>query len=148
MLRNISYKFRFNKFKHNKIRFNKIRSIKFRNNNFMKYNIRAVIIGITVLLVVVMFFPHFFRNTYKVTVTNKQIIKHNNVDTYFIYAQTEKGDIKVFENTNNFMEFKFNSQDLYWAMAINKKYEVKAYGLSITPFSCYQNIIKVKAIDK
>jgi hypothetical protein len=120
----------------------------YRNNHFIKSKVGAVIIGVIIIIVVIMFFPHFFRNTYKVTVTNKQIIKRNNVDTYFIYTQMENGKIKVFENTNNLLELKFNSSDLYFAMAIDKKYEVKAYGLSIPSLASYQNIKKVKGIAK
>jgi hypothetical protein len=82
-----------------------------------------------------------------VTITNKQVIKRNNIDKYFIYTQTEEGNIKVYENTDNFLELKFNSEDIYWAIAINKKYEVRAYGLNMPLFSSYQNIIKVKGIE-
>jgi hypothetical protein len=115
---------------------------KFRNNNFIKFKIGALII----IVIIIMVFPHLVRNTYNVTITNKRIVKHNNIDRYLIYAQAEDGNIKVFEDNNNFLELKFISEDLYWAMEINRKYEVKAYGLNIPALSDYQNIIKVKWI--
>jgi hypothetical protein len=125
------------------------RPYKFKYYNFMKSRIRAVtvIISVIVILVVIMFLPHFIRSTHIVTITNKQVIKRNNINKYFIYTQTEEGDIKVYENADNFLELKFNSEDIYWAIAINKKYQVRAYGLNIPLFSSYQNIIKVKGIE-
>ncbi|GIM28369.1 hypothetical protein CPJCM30710_10350 [Clostridium polyendosporum] len=120
----------------------------FRNNNFIKFRIGAVIISVIVTIGVIMFFPHFFRNTYIVTITNKRIIKHDNVDTYLIYSQMEDGNIKIFENVNSLPELKFNSEALYWSLTINRKYEVKAYGLSIPSLSYYQNIVKVKGVEK
>ncbi len=61
----------------------------FRNSSFIKFRIGAVIISIIVTIGVIMFFPHFFRNTYIVTITNKRIIKHDNIDTYLIYSLTQ-----------------------------------------------------------
>lgn len=133
MLRNISYKFRRNRF---------------RRNRFMKSQPGAIviIIGIILILSISMLFPHFIRNTYKVTITNKQIVKHNNTDEYLIYTQTEDGDIRVFQNTNNFLELKFNSKDLYLAISINREYEVRAYGFNIPILTHYQNIVKIKGL--
>ncbi|MFL0268851.1 DUF1523 domain-containing protein [Candidatus Clostridium radicumherbarum] len=120
----------------------------FRNNNFIKFRIGAVIISIIVIIGVIMVFPHFLRNTYIVTITNKRIIKSNNTDKYLIYSQTEDGKIKIFQDTNSLLELKFLSEDIYWGLGLHKKYEVKAYGLDIPLFSYYQNIINVKGIDK
>jgi predicted metalloprotease len=126
----------------------KHRPYKFKYYNFMKSRIGAVtVISSVIVVVVIMFLPHFIRSTHIVTITNKQVINRNNIDKYFIYTQTEEGNIKVYENTDNFLELKFNSKDLYWGIAINKKYEVRAYGLNIPLFSSYQNIIKVKGIE-
>lgn len=119
---------------------------KFRYNNFIKSKIGTVKIIVILMVVVIIFLPHFCRYTYKVTITNKQIIKHNNVDRYLIYTQTEDGSIMVFEDKNNLLELKFNSGDLYLAMEINREYEVRAYGLNIPLLSDYPNIIKVKGL--
>lgn len=131
MIRSIYFKF-----KHNN----------FRYNNFIKSKADAAIAIISVILIVnvIMFFPHLIRNTYNVTITNKKILKRNNTNEYLIYTQTEDGKIKVFKDTNNFLELKFNSEDLYWAISINKKYEVRAYGFNIPLLLDYQNIVKVK----
>jgi len=122
-------------------------SYKFRNKNFPKFKIGAIIISIIVILGVITLFPHLFRNTYIVTIANKRIIRHDNIDTYLIYTQMEDGNIKVFQDTNNLLEFKTRSEDMYWGMIINKKYEIRAYGLNIPLLSFYQNIVEVKGVQ-
>ena len=119
----------------------------FRRRNFLEFRIGKVIIGVIVMLGVIMIFPHFFRNTYTVTIANKRVITNDNIDTYLIYAQMENGNIKVFENTNSLLEFKIHSEDVYWGLIIKRKYEIKSYGLSIPLLSSYQNIIKVKGVE-
>ena len=95
---------------------------------------------------VIIFFPHFFRNTYIVTIANKRVIRRDNIDRYLIYTQMEDGNIKIFEDTNSLIEFKIHSEDVYWGLIINRKYEIKAYGLNIPLLSSYQNIIKAKGV--
>ena len=121
-------------------------SYQFRNKFFLKFKIRKIIISVIVIIGVIIFFPHFFRNTYIVTIANKRVITRNNIDTYLIYAQMEDGNIKVFEDNNSLLEFKIHSQDVYWGLTINRKYEIKAYGLSIPLLLSYQNIIKIKGV--
>ena len=145
MIRGISYKFRYNKSRHNTSRYNKFKSNKYKKT---KARILIIVIGVIVIAGIIMLFPHFIRNTYKVTVTNKLIVNHDNTEVYLIYTQTEDGEIRIFENTNNLLEMKYNSEDLYVAMGINKKYEVRAYGFNIPLFSDYENIVKVKGIPK
>ncbi|MBZ9686700.1 DUF1523 domain-containing protein [Clostridium estertheticum] len=121
-------------------------SYRFRNRIFLKSKIIKVIIILIIIVSVIIGFPHFFRNTYVVTITNKRVIRRDNIDTYLIYAQMENGSIKVFKNTNSLLEFKIRSEDVYWALTITNKYEIKAYGLNIPLLSSYQNIIKVKGV--
>ncbi|WP_312887250.1 DUF1523 domain-containing protein [Clostridium lacusfryxellense] len=121
-------------------------SYRFKRKPFMNFKIGKVIIIIIVALGVSMFFPHLIRNTYVVTIGNKRIVRTNNKNTYLIYAQMEDGNIKVFKNTNNLFEFKFHSEDTYWALTLNRKYEITAYGFNIPILSSYQNIVKVKGV--
>jgi len=58
----------------------------------------------------------------------------------------ENGNIKVFKNTNSLIELKIRSEDVYWALILTYKYEIKAYGLNIPLLSWYQNITKVKGV--
>jgi len=121
-------------------------SHQFRNKPFLKFKIGIIIISVIVMLGVIIFFPHFFRNTYIVTIENKQVIKRDNINMYLIYTLMEDGNIKVFEVTNSLVELKIHSENVYWGLTINRKYEIKTYGLSIPLLSSYQNIIKVKGL--
>jgi len=121
-------------------------SYQIRNKLFLKIKIWKVIISVIVMLSVIILFPHFFRNTYIVTIANKRVIRHDNIDTYLIYTQMQDGNLRIFENTNSLLEFKIRSEDLYWGLIINGKYEIKAYGFSIPLLTSYQNIIKVKGV--
>ncbi|MBU3191402.1 DUF1523 domain-containing protein [Clostridium bowmanii] len=119
----------------------------FGKRNFLNCKIVKLIIIFIVLLGLIMPFPHFFRDTYIVTIANKRVITRGNIDTYLIYTQNKDGNIKIFKNTNSLIEFKINSNDVYWGLIINRKYEIKAYGLSIPLLSYYQNIVRVRGVD-
>lgn len=156
MLKRFHYRIRRNKYRNKKYSHKNQINTKFaypykrqRRNKFIHKKTGAVLIIIfTIALIgLIMLFPHFVRKTYRVTITNKQIINRDNTNKYLIYAQTEDGKIKVFENTNNFLELKFNSEDLYWTLSINRKYEIVAYGFNIPLLLRYQNIVNVKGID-
>ncbi|WP_291637575.1 DUF1523 family protein [Clostridium sp.] len=121
-------------------------SYQFRKKFILKFKIVKVIICFIVMFGVIMLFPHFFRNTYIVTIASKRIIKLDNIDTYLIYTQMEDGNIKIFKNTNSLLEFKIHSENVYWGLILSAKYEIKAYGWNIPLLSRYQNIIKVKGI--
>lgn len=127
------YRLRFNRFRFNGLRFS-------------KFKIGVAIIGIIVTVNIIIFFPHFFRNTYIVTIANKQVKTLDNKKIYLIYTQMENGDTRVFESTDSIIEFKFNSEDIYGGLRINRTYEVKTYGLRIPLLSYYQNIVKIKGI--
>lgn len=121
-------------------------SYKFRKKHFINFRIMPIIICIIVLSIAITCLPHFFRDTYTVVVTNKKVVSSKNGDKYFVYTQAEDGRIIVFRIANNLMELKFNSEDLYLAMAVHRKYEITAYGFNIPLLSCYQNIVKVKGL--
>ena len=118
----------------------------FRNKISLKSRICIAIISFILLLNVIIYFPHFVRSTYIVTIANKRIIRRNNIDTYLIYTQMEDGNLRVFQDTNSLVEIKVNSENLYWGLTIGGKYEVKVYGLSIPLLSSYQNIIKARGV--
>lgn len=119
-----------------------------RNRNVIKLKVRTLITCFVVMAVIVMFFPHIFRKTYVVTVTNKRVVENKNNDRYLIYTQLEDGTLNVFENTNSLQEFKFNSEDIYWQLKTNRKYEIKVYGFNLPLISQYKNIVKVKGVEE
>lgn len=117
-----------------------------RNKTFSRFKLGKVIIIFFIIVGIIIFFPHFFRSTYVVTIESKRIIEHESKATYLIYTEMQNGDIRVFRNDNSLLEFKIPSEDMYWGLRINQKYEIKAYGLSIPLLSSYQNIVKAKGV--
>lgn len=57
--------------------------------------------------------PHLDRDSYTVTVTEKQVKRYDDKDKYLIFTKAQDGSTKVFENTDSLIELKFNSSDVY-----------------------------------
>ncbi|AND83877.1 DUF1523 family protein [Clostridium tyrobutyricum] len=118
-----------------------------RKHKALRYKIIAAIVCSIIISVLISLIPHFFRNTYTVIISSKQIEKKSkNKTIYLIYTQMDNGTVKVFKNINSFPELKFNSQDIYGGLRINRKYKIRAYGLRIPLLSSYENIVKVQAV--
>ncbi|MFL0196638.1 DUF1523 domain-containing protein [Clostridium sp. WILCCON 0269] len=119
-----------------------------RKINFYKLKFKIISIIITIILIfgLIMLFPHFFRNTYVVTIASKQVKNQGNGIQYLIYTQVEDGTIRAFKDTNSIIEFKFGSEDIYRGLRINRKYKIKTYGIRIIPFSSYENIIEAQQV--
>lgn len=71
-----------------------------------------------------------------VYVKDKDIKRSGEEDKYMIY--TDQG---VFENTDAWLNFKFNSSDVYNDLEEHKYYDIKTQGWRMTFFSAYPNII-------
>ena len=121
-------------------------SYKFRNHFFVRLKIKKIIICLILMLSLIILFPHFYRYTYIVTIANKRVIKNGNTDTYLIYTQMKDGNIKTFKVSNSLVELKIHSQNVYYSLTINGKYEIKTYGLNLPLVSSYQNIINAKGV--
>jgi DNA-binding transcriptional regulator WhiA len=121
-------------------------NIFYRSIKKLKSSLKFILPFIILASIIITLFPHFFRNTYTVTISNRQIKTHGNKKTYIIYAQLEDGSIKAFKDKNSLVEFKFNSEDIYRGLQIYRKYEIKTYGFRITFLSCYENIVNVKKL--
>lgn len=124
----------------------KSNSYKLHSSKCLKLKIIKILLLCIFLCSIIKIFPHFFRNTYIVTIAGKQVKNQNTNIQYVIYTQMEDGTIKAFYNNNSLLELKFNSEDLYKGLRINMKYQIKTYGFRITPISFYENITTVKHI--
>ena len=93
---------------------------------------------------------HSNKNEYTITVNDKQIKRGKGKDAddkYLIFATLENGQEKVFENTDDFIEGKFDSSDLYNKLKEEKTYKIKTYGYRIGFLSMYENIIDVEEVE-
>ncbi len=85
--------------------------------------------------------PHLCRETVTATVKDKEVKRYKDRGKYLIF--TDKG---VFENTDSWIELKFNSSDLYGKLERGKSYNLRVYGWRISFLSKYRNIIRAKEI--
>ncbi|WP_375180701.1 hypothetical protein, partial [Enterococcus rotai] len=81
------------------------------------------------------------ENTYVIKVTDKETKTSDDSSKYLIFGDDEKGNAKVFENTDAIFARKFNSSDLYAEIEIGKTYEFKTVGFRIPFMSSYENIM-------
>jgi Protein of unknown function (DUF1523). len=89
---------------------------------------------------------HLNRNTYTVTVTEKQIKMYNDEDKYLVYTKADNGVVYVFENTDSMFEHKYNSSDIYGQITQGNKYRIETYGKRIPFWSSYENILSVSEV--
>jgi hypothetical protein len=93
----------------------------------------SIILGLTA--------PHWDRDVYIAKVTEKERVVNGESSKYLIFTELKDGRVRVFENTDSFIEFKFNSSDLYGKLKEGKTYELRTYGWRIPFLSKYENII-------
>lgn len=87
------------------------------------------------------------ENTYVIKVTDKETKTSDDSSKYLIFGDDEKGNAKVFENTDAIFARKFNSSDLYAEIEVGKTYEFKTVGFRIPFMSSYENIMTVKEAE-
>lgn len=98
-----------------------------------------------------------FNDTeYTVTVTSKDRITESSKDSdgnsyttskYLVFADDESGNSLVFENTDCFIRFKFNSSNIQGQLKEGHTYKIVVIGYRVPFLSWYQNIIKVEEIE-
>jgi len=95
-----------------------------------------------VLFLIVLFaYPtayHASKTSTELTVLDKERIGLNGDYKYLIYGEEE-----VFENTDVFLYFKFNSSDVQRDLRIGETYEVEVAGWRVPFLSMHRNIIRV-----
>lgn len=83
------------------------------------------------------------KNAYDITVTDKETKKDGETSKYLVFAETNRGESKVFKNTDALFVGKFNSSDLQGKLKVGDRYEVKTIGFRIPFLSSYENIVEV-----
>ncbi|MEC1690320.1 hypothetical protein P9E05_02110 [Bacillus mojavensis] len=87
------------------------------------------------------------ENTYEIKVTDKETKTTEDSSKYLIFGEDEKGNAKVFENTDALFARKFNSSDLYAEIEVGKTYEFKTIGFRVPFMSMYENIMTIKEAE-
>lgn len=84
---------------------------------------------------------YFSTETIEVVIKDKERITTGNGENikskFIVYTKDE-----VFENTDSWLFFKFNSADFQNKLEIGKTYKVKVAGWRVPFLSMYRNIIK------
>jgi hypothetical protein len=108
--------------------------------------LKAKLVFALIVLVALFGYPVAYRmssDTMTIHVTDKERIttgSGESISSKFI-VYTDEG---VFENTDSFLFFKFNSADIQNSLKPGKEYKVKVAGWRLPFFSSYKNIIEVK----
>jgi len=103
------------------------------------------IIAVIVLLAAVLIYPIAYKisgEDIDITIRLKERItvgKGQNIDSKFIIYSTDE----VFENTDSWLYFKFNSADYQNELEIGETYSVTVAGWRVPFLSMYRNIVKV-----
>lgn len=107
----------------------------------------VIILGILALLIA----PCFNDHQYTITVTDKERVVQSSSSSegstinskYLIFTETN-GEVRVFENTDNILRFKFNSSDIYGMLEEGNTYKVNVIGWRVPFLSWYENILSIE----
>ena len=89
---------------------------------------------------------HLDRETYRGTVTDKERVIQHRRSKYLIFTELEDNSVRVFQNTDSWLEWKFGSSDMYAGIKKGKMYDFKTYGWRVPFLSWYENIIDAKEV--
>lgn len=96
------------------------------------------------ILIVIVGCNHFNRNSYNITVTDKDRIIKGDDSYYVVFADLQNGQNKVFKNEDTLIEGKWNSSDIQGKLKVGEKYKIFVYGYRFPFLSMYENIIEVE----
>lgn len=118
-----------------------------RKSSKLKFIAIVAVIALAVIFVEMLF--SFNDTEYAVTITGKERIAESDGDNemsskYLVFADDENGNPLVFENTDCFIRFKFNSSNIQGQLKEGNTYRITVIGYRIQLLSWYQNIIKVE----
>lgn len=91
---------------------------------------------------------HLNKETYTITVTDKEVKRSGDDDKYIVFGETKDGEAIVFQNTDMLTRFKFNSSDIQAKLKVGNTYEVTTIGFRINLLSKYPNIIDMELVEE
>jgi len=111
--------------------------------------ILAGLAGVLGLVTIGPVYSYHGNETVRITVTNKEVKRYDDVDKYKIDGRLENGELEVFENTDIGLPFhwKYNSSDLQAEMQIGGTYDVEVYGWRTNYWSWFRNIVSVTEVE-
>lgn len=112
---------------------------------YLFYGTVALIIVGSIILTVI---GHTNTNTYTAYVIEKEVKNEKNSSKYLIFTELENGERKVFQNTDSWLRFKFDSSDYYSEIQQGESYQFDVYGFRIPFLSRYENIIGIEKVSK
>ena len=88
--------------------------------------------------------PHLDRETYRGEITVAERIQDHG---YRISIDQGQGNVRTFQNTDSFLELKFNSADVQGAAHVGKTCSIDTYGYRLPLFSWFENVTDVYNCD-
>lgn len=117
----------------------KMESMKLEN----KISKKIIMAGCFLLIIVGIVMFSFNDHSYTIKITDKERID-NEKSKYLVFGETREGNTFVFENTDTFLRFKFNSSDIQGQLKEGNTYKLTVIGFRMPFFSNYENIIGVE----
>ena len=91
--------------------------------------------------------PHLDRDVYTATVTDKERVQSGKSSYYRVYTRLPDGAVRVFQNTDSWLELKFNSADVQGELERGKTYRIHTYGWRVPFLSMFENITNVEKAE-
>lgn len=89
-------------------------------------------------------YSYFVPDKVVTRIVDAQVKRYGDSDKYLIFTDSE-----VFENTDAWYRFKFNSSDVQRDAANlkGKTAEIKKYGWRFRPLSWYENVLSIRPLE-
>lgn len=124
------------------------KEIKRRRRN-MKILMAAIVIFMLFTIVGSQVIFNFNDTEYIIKVTDKDRVYgsgDSSSSKYLVFGDDENENSLVFENTDCFIRFKWNSSNIQGHLKEGNTYKITVVGYRVPFFSMYQNIIKVEEV--
>lgn len=106
-----------------------------------------ILLIIAIIAGIFSFIAYNSEKNYTITVTRVTVKNNNNQSKYLVFGDDENGKSQVFEITDNWLRFRFDSSDLWGKIKEGETYDIKTIGWRVQFFSWYENIISAEEIE-